>query len=147
MTKKKHKLSFDNVDICLLGISSHENDYRLIWAINESINIQLKHDENLVVQNKKHSEIQRFTVYSCFDELAMLKYHVISNTCENGFLIEKLKNLDFIMQVSGETALQNLDSIMQRLREIKIVTAVLMVDTEKIIPRDKQNLLAELTLI
>ena len=52
--KKIHKLAFDfESDFKLIGIASHENDYRLSWAINKSLNIDFIKADDLLIHHPK----------------------------------------------------------------------------------------------
>ena len=73
----------------LIGISSHENDYRLVWSINECLKLQFIRIENLVIHNQKLKEDLEFSRFIYHDEDRYLNYYLISNRCPNGFLSPK----------------------------------------------------------
>ena len=53
--KKKHTLEFEvDYDYDMIGISSPNNDYRIVWAMNELLNIRLeKGIEDFIIVNSK----------------------------------------------------------------------------------------------
>lgn len=98
MDKKNVKFDFKpDMDFRLLGLGCRENDYRLSWAINKAMNINLAKSENLEIKNPKFSEIQQFSVYVNEVEESEEELLLISNRCENGYLIEELKNIDYFL--------------------------------------------------
>ena len=138
MPKKSHKLSFDEVySFILIGISSHENDYRLSWAINNTLGIQLSKTHNLVIYNKRTDENQEFSLYQFTDEETLLQYHLISNRCDNGFLLEEMTNIDFLLQITGEVNKGVLSDTVLRLKEIEIITTAFAIDPESLKSKKK----------
>ena len=62
--KNVHKLiSQPEQTIILLGISSHENDYRISWALNEYLGFHFTKTENHKVLNQRLKEFQEFSMY------------------------------------------------------------------------------------
>lgn len=126
MTKKKvHKLKIEDTgSYKLLGISSHENDYRLSWAVNRKLGLNFRKIDNLQVQHNKNSDRLEFSVFQSVLEEKMLKMNLISNRCPDGFLIREMKNIDFLLQIFGETSGNYLEQITAMLKTIDIVSAV-----------------------
>ncbi|HNW97183.1 MAG TPA: IPExxxVDY family protein [Bacteroidales bacterium] len=99
---KKLKLdsNFDN-DYTLLGIASHHRDYRLIWALNEKMQLRMSKMDNLKVFNDKKNELQEFSLYY-FDEPQTFKsYYFITNLGEQGFLFPEYKQMNFFLLIKG----------------------------------------------
>ena len=129
MTQKKkiHKLSFKpDFEFVLLGISSHENDYRLSWAINNHLSVGLSKTNNIALNNK--NSIQQFSVFSYHDEESYNTYYLINNISEQGFLFKELKNIDYFFQINGELIDYELQKIIKKLREIDIIASVFRID-------------------
>lgn len=102
MDKKKIKLSFQpDFNFKLLGLGSRENDYKLSWTINKVLNTNLSKADNLGIKNPKFSDIQEFSIYSYFPEDTEEEILLISNRCQNGYLIEELKNIDYFLLFRG----------------------------------------------
>ncbi len=125
MAKKSiHKLSAPTEEPSLwLGISSHENDYRLSWALNQYLNINLVKSENHSVFNQKLNLDNEFTVYEYLNEQG-LKFRLISNRCENGFLLDEFKNIDFIFIVQPNDDDIFTSDLLSRIKRISLVSAV-----------------------
>ncbi|MFO7656808.1 MAG: IPExxxVDY family protein [Bacteroidales bacterium] len=123
MKKKIHKLTVDiSSRIYVAGISSHENDYRLSWAINNSLGFNLSKSDNLSLKNSKTGEIQQFSVFVFTDEDESCRYHLVSNRCDDGFLIPEYKNVDFFLLATGEIASYEFDLFIANLKQIEIIT-------------------------
>ena len=52
--------------------------------------------------HKKTGVRQEFSLYRYYDEETYLDYHLIANRCEDGFLLEELKNIDYFLRISGD---------------------------------------------
>lgn len=122
MKKKLHKLNVSaSPEIYIIGVSSHENDYRLSWAVNNQLGFKFSRSANLEVYNDKISENQVFSVYSFSEDEYEIKYHLVSNTSQNGFLLPEYRNVDFIFLVQGEVSQKELDGLLDRLKKIEII--------------------------
>lgn len=138
MSKKVHKLNLEpEYSFKLIGISSHENDYRLSWALNNHLNIELTKNPDLEILNHKFAERQNFSLYSFEDEDTFLKYNLLSNTCDNGFLIEEMKNIDFFLQVFGEVPDSFMDSLNKQLKSVDVITATFIIDPNNLKSKSK----------
>ena len=138
MKKKTHKLSIKTGrDSLLIGISSHENDYRLSWAINKHLGTNLIKAENLVIYNEKYDVDQEFSLFVFEDEDNLLKYHLIANKCENGYFIPELSNIDFFLQIHGETINNYTRILLEKLKHIYIITAAFVIDPSSLKSRKR----------
>lgn len=138
VTKKTHKLQSDpEYNFQLLGISSHENDYRLSWSLNEALSFKLVKTNNLEILNRKFSEKQEFSLYTFEDEETLVKYNLLSNRCDNGFLLEEMKNIDFLLQIFGEISKEELQRLISDLNDIDIITMCFGIDISTLKSKDK----------
>jgi hypothetical protein len=130
--KKVHRLKIAGPNpFRLLGISSHENDYRLSWAVNRKLGMDFRKTENIKVQQNDNREKLEFSVFQFIREDQFIKINLISNRCPDGFLVSELKNIDFFLQIFGETSQEYLDNIVARVKMIDIVSAVFEIVPEK----------------
>jgi hypothetical protein len=129
LKKKTHKLSIDaEYSSAIIAISSHENDYRLSWAINKQLQTNFVKTDNLVVFNKKYKIDQEFSLFVFEDEDSQVKYHLVANKCEKGYLIPELSNMDFFIQIYGEISTDFKDRLLEKLKKINIVTGAFIID-------------------
>ncbi len=133
MKRRVHKLIISDPNpYKLLGISSHENDYRLSWALNSDLGFNFCKTENLTVQPNDEEEKLEFSVFQSVSQNSQQKMYLISNRCPNGFLIPEMKNIDFFLQVFGEINQEEIDTIVSRLKPIDIVSAVFEIIPDKL---------------
>ena len=103
MAVKKHKLDMAiEEDYCLLGVVSDEPDYKLCWLINQSLGTNFEKQDDLRLYHKKRNEDQEFSHFLFEDEEAMITFRIIKNRSDNGYYLEELKNLDYLIHIQGE---------------------------------------------
>lgn len=98
MTKqKKHTLTFDvDYDYDMIGISSPNNDYRIVWAMNEVLHIRLeKGTEDFILVNAKGEKKSEHPFYQFSDEENFLEMFFIKNKYEAKYLIPENKQIDY----------------------------------------------------
>ena len=108
----------------VIGISSHENDYRLSWSINEQTGLEFAQSESLVTDDGRN--FTRF-VHEDGDRVLIL----ISNRCDNGFLLEKYKNFDFILKFDTELTTTELSVWMRDLKNVPLISAIFPIPLNK----------------
>jgi hypothetical protein len=122
----------ENNGFTLIGISSHENDYRLVWAMNNTFSFQFTRIENLVIYNQKSGTDLEFSRFIFTDEEKFLTYHLISNRCPDGFLFPEIRNLDYLLQITGELDSKQLSMVLKELKKVGIVSAIFMIDPKQL---------------
>jgi hypothetical protein len=131
--KKTVKLKVDkDIHFKMIGISCHENDYRLVWAINENMKVQFLRIGNLVVHNTKIKEDLEFSRYLFDDEDRYMKYYLIANRCPDGFLFPEVRNLDFVLQIVGEITPGELKELEKKIKSIDVISTAFILQPEKI---------------
>ncbi len=108
----------------IIGISSHENDYRLSWSLNKQLNLQFTQDEDLMIDTG-----EKFTRFSHTDEKYPLT--IISNRCDNGFLLDKYKNFDFLLKFERKLSEQELSDWLYALKKVPLISAVFPIQIDK----------------
>jgi hypothetical protein len=122
--KQTLKLRVDeNINFRLIGISSHENDYRLVWSVNNQLKMQFVRIENMVVHNQKLKADLEFSRFSYHDEGRYLKYYLISNRCPDGFLFPEIKNFDFLMQIVGDMTDADTQAFSRKIKTVEVISA------------------------
>jgi hypothetical protein len=116
-TEKLH-ISFDDIfDFKLIGISCAEKDYRLCWAINQALNIDLVRMSNDGIASRTH--LVDFPFFEFSDEETGRIFRLLANRFENKILMKELKTIDYLFLIQGEDA--NLHNITTRLGNIEFV--------------------------
>ncbi len=128
----------ETTGITIIGISSHENDYRLVWAVNSALAFQFTRIENLVIFSPKLNCNLEFSRFIFTDEDKYLTYNLISNRCPDGFLFPEIKNLDYLVQITGELDPKHMVRIMKELKNVDIVSAAFRIDAKQLKDVDKK---------
>ena len=79
-----------------IGISCDEKDYCLAWGFKEFLNLRFIRQEDHRLFYAKGGVYQEFSWFTCSD-LWDLSFQLVSNRCEQGYLLEEFKNVDFIL--------------------------------------------------
>jgi hypothetical protein len=120
----------------VVGISSHEKDYRLVWSINKSLKWSLQRKKDIEVHLKAGKSL-----HACFeycDPIDKCVYTLIENHGSEGYLLPEMTSWDFIIKV--EELNEELDSsFFKQLRKTPFILATAPLLTEKL--KSKQNLI------
>ena len=129
MSKKIHTLKEkESYDFGLIGISSPENDYRISWILNNTMGYRLVRQEDLEVYHKRLEDPQAFHQFRYYDEETLLLYRLISNKCENGYLLEELINIDYLIQVTGDIGKGFINGMVKDLNKVVGITLAFPID-------------------
>jgi hypothetical protein len=138
VTRVKLNIEQSN-DYMLLGIVSAEPDYKISLSLNKKFRISLKNVSPVHLRGDDESEFT-FSRFSDYNGNADLNIILISNRSGKNYLIKKLKNIDFLLQILSSEHDPNLNDITSRLREIDSVTAVFNIDINTIKDKNFQHL-------
>jgi hypothetical protein len=131
--KDVHKLTpVSEQSFVLLGISSHENDYRLTWALNEQLGFHFVKTDNHRSYNTKLKESQEFSAYLFPGDDYSGYCKLISNRCDNGFLLEELKAIDFFLLIEDDYVRPTVAGLVVKIKAIPLVSAVFVLDLPSI---------------
>ena len=118
------KLDIDqNNEFILLGLVSAEPDYKLSLSLNNKFSISLKNISPLRLSGEDKSE-HTFSRFSNNDDRQDLIFVLVSNRSDKNYLLSKLKNIDYLLQIQIAEKEANLTLITSYLREIDTITAV-----------------------
>ena len=161
MAKHTLEVSYD-YDFLLIGISSHEKDYRICWALNKKLGLDLRKTDSLEIKGKKHSTPSFFSFFVFDKEEDFLEYSVIANFSENKsmdlkshslfgaeddnehhseneLLIPEQKQMNYFLVIRGEVDDERADELIKDIREIDVVLTAMRIDVTQL--RSKQNLI------
>jgi len=120
-----YKLKTDSQTVfTIIGISSHENDYRLSWNINEHTGLSFSQNDSLVTDSGKE-----FTRFVHEDEEQ--KMTLLSNRCDNGFLLEKHKNIDFILKFDMHLSEGKISEWLCNLKKVPLISTAYHISVDK----------------
>jgi hypothetical protein len=129
----KKILSIDD-DICneytMIAISSHLKDYRLSWAINKLLVIDLERKADYIqVIRKKERATFPFFSYENFD--FRLQYFLVANKKSNYYLIDKLQQTEYLFLIKNQSRQRKINDIVIEIRKItNILTAFFVKNNE-----------------
>ena len=138
MSKVTLDVAYD-FDFILLGISCHEKDYRLSWALREKLNIDLCRGEDLIIQPRKSSKQEVYAVFEHIHEENDLGIFLVANRFESFYLIPEHKSFDYFLIARGGYDAEFGEEMQKRIREIPFVLAVIAVNPQTL--KSKQNLI------
>jgi hypothetical protein len=120
-----------NNDYILLGLVSSEPDYKLTLSLNKKFRISLKNVAPLKITDDIKSELA-FSRFSNNDDSTDLTFSLISNRSGKGFLLNKLKNIDYLLQINISEKEISTNQITSSLREIDTINAVFNINISTI---------------
>jgi hypothetical protein len=124
----------------LLGISCHAKDYRLSWAVNTALAIELEKPEGKEpIAGAIPDFLTQFSLFTYYDKDAYLDYALISNRGAAGFFVPEQKKTDYFLKVEGDIIAHRWDDIVAAIRKIDLVLAVYDIDIKTL--KSKQNFL------
>ena len=126
--KKIYKLNTNSCNYILIGIASHQNDYRLTWALNDKLNYNFIKTKDLVVYDSKLKVERSFVTYYLSDK-PELNCYLIANKSEQGFLLSNMKNIDFILKISYDESVEFIKDLLIKLREIDVVMIAFILES------------------
>jgi len=130
---KKHKLDLAiDEDFCLLGLVSDETDYKLCWMINQALEMNFEKQEDLQLFHPKLEEEQMFSLFSYHDDDVMITFRIIQNRAENGFYLDELKHIDYLIHIQGEINASRINGFMQSVSTLEPVRMCVPSDLTRI---------------
>jgi len=162
----KHTLEIEyDYDFVLIGISSHEKDYRFCWALNNKLSLELVKQESLEIKGKKQTTPSYFSFFTFDDADQFTEYSVLANfseskslapatentlfetagaaqqdgQSENEFLVPEHKQMNYFFIIRGEMENEEADELIKQIKEIDIILTAVRIDVKSL--KSKQNLI------
>ena len=136
----KHTLEIEyDYDFVLIGISSHEKDYRICWALNNQLGLNLIKTDALEIKDKKQDDPSFFSLFSFELPDEFMEYFIIANRSEKGLLIPEQKQVDYFFIIRGEIENDKVMDMLRLIKESSLVQTAFRVDVNAL--KSKQNLI------
>lgn len=118
----RHQLDFDNeINFDLLGICCHVGDYRLVWDLNNALDISFeKAPDSFVIKYKKHISSHPYYTFKHLDDRYSL--YLIKNKNEGAFLIPEKQQIDYFLFVCDNFVV-DLEEWVEKIRQLQTVIA------------------------
>jgi hypothetical protein len=126
ITRVQLKISHEH-EYIYIGLVSSEPDYKLSLIINKKFRISLRNSSPIKITDESGSEVS-FSRFSDSGSSTGITFNLFSNRSGNNFLLKKLKNVDYILQIHDPENENNIDPFSSKLREIESVHAVFEID-------------------
>ncbi len=99
----------DEYDFEIIGVSSHEKDYRLAWSLNKTLGWRLVRIEDAVVEGKRSTTHHaRFRWTHPVDQTV---FTLIDNKTPDGTFMPELIQFDYLLKIE-----QPSESVMKKLQ-------------------------------
>lgn len=141
-TPKTKRIIFDagkNENLLVFGIVSTEPDYKLSLALNRKMGISLRNTDPLFISDDSGNELS-FSRFRATGKTGEVLYELVSNRSGSQFLLKKLKNIDFILQVHLSQGSAGTE-IHARLKQTEAVSAVFIIDKDTLNDKNLQYLI------
>lgn len=137
---KKQLIPEYTYDYSLIGFRSTSRSFKVAWALNNILKINLAKEDDIIIDEKKSGQIH-YIQYSFITEnssFRLIKNKNIESEANNIlFLLSGFKHLDYILQISGEIYPHNFTDIIKLIRTIGEVEFVTEIDIKKLNNRIK----------
>lgn len=128
----------------LIGIASHHRDYRLIWSMNEKMNLHLVKLDDLKIFNDKKNEFQEHSLYYYNEPQTFKTYYFIINPGEQRMLFPEHRQTNFFLLIKGNVSEAMKNEIVKNIYTIGIVLTVHSIPLSSI--KNIDNFLSDLEL-
>lgn len=113
-------------EVMLIGISCHENDYRLCWALNRELGINLaRRAEDLMDPGPE--KMASYSVFDHTDVVNEARWTLVHNHSTDGILLKDHKQADFFLVVE-ENAPITTRELIERVRRTEFVLTAFVLD-------------------
>ena len=138
----KYDLEDDyDYDFNVLGISCHEKDYRICWAINQILGVTMQKEESdIEVVVKKSNRYSLHAMFSLIDFENEIDYRLVANRSTMGFLVPEKPQADYIFIVTDHFQL-DFKQMKQKINLIPFVLTTFEINLESL--KSKDNLIFE----
>jgi hypothetical protein len=123
MMAKKLTISY-GFSFDLIGLACAEKPYKLAWALNQALGIELKRDQDIVLEFVQGPTL-RVLNFSHFTEnntlrLIKNKSHDLENV-QLYLLVPELEHFDFFVWIDNQTGCMDLQEILGQLQTMPMV--------------------------
>lgn len=129
---KKYNLTLEpEFDYDMIGICSHQNDYRLAWGINEAMGIHLaKADEDFATDKIKKHQSSHHSFYEYYDEENICSYFLIKNASGIRFLVSEQPKIDYFLFIKEPNSV-DANVWLKKLNTVSSILAAYSFDPEE----------------
>lgn len=113
-------------ELLVIGISSHEKDYRLCWALNKHLEVQMGRSEKDVVDNDG-GLLSAFTVFDHNDDEEHFHVSLVNNHGPHGVLLKEHRHTDYFLLINNDAPIGTTE-LLARVRNTPFVLTAFELD-------------------
>lgn len=126
-------------DFLLIGISCHEKDYRISWALNHYLSLGfIKENEDLEVFLSKSNEASLHSIYAYTNKETHNEFYLINNRSNTGFLVPEQPLADYLLIIK-ENFNFSLSLFLKKIKNINFVLTAFEIPVSQL--KSKANLI------
>lgn len=111
----------------VFGLVTSDPDYKLSLKLNRKLGISLKNDNPVSAGNMERADTG-FSRFSDSSGAPDILFYLLSNRSGKNFLLNKLKNIDYLFVIHDPNSEKSPANLISRLREVDSVNAVFEID-------------------
>jgi hypothetical protein len=115
-------------EVMLVGISSHVNDYRLCWALNRQLGINLVRRSTDIVEPGPRTAAH-FAAFDHTDADTNARYTLVNNHGEDAILLKEQRQSDYFLLVDRAAPIASAE-LLQQVRQSDFVLAAYPLDIQ-----------------
>ncbi|HRO39519.1 MAG TPA: IPExxxVDY family protein, partial [Flavobacteriales bacterium] len=125
----KFKLDSDpRPEVFLIAISSHEKDYRLCWALNNSLRLDLARRDRDI---DGFPSAAKFPAFDHVEPETQAAITLVGNHAEEGVLLPEQRQADYFLIVDNESRMRQ-QEVLDGVRRAEFVLAAFPLDIQGI---------------
>ncbi|MCB9168743.1 MAG: IPExxxVDY family protein [Flavobacteriales bacterium] len=105
----------------VIGISCHENDYRLCWSLNRGLDLALTKRAKDIEDQGPDGDAHH-VVFDHDDTDLEVRYTLVNNHGDHGLLVKDQRHVDFFLVVDDRIPLP-IEDLLERVRRSEFVLA------------------------
>lgn len=123
----KLKLDIEpDLDVHIIAISSHVNDYRLCWSLNQALSIAMERRRR-DMEGQGPEQRAYFSAFDHTEEPSQANITLVSNHAPEGVLLLDQRQADFFLLIDGESMMRP-ETVVDQLRRAEFVLAAFTLD-------------------
>lgn len=138
MTKFQLEVEYE-YDFDLIGISCHAPDYRLCWAINNQLRLNLsKETAGYDIKNKKIKEVTHHSLFRYVNEEDHVEFILLQNKNGSSIILPEQKLADYLLILKNNFSIE-IPELLLRLKSIDMIQTVFQIEPKSL--KSKENLI------
>ena len=138
MPKTKIKITENDDNVLLYGITTQLDDYKLSWLFNSELNVNLRKVDDYLANKKGITEELLFSAYQT--EIDNIIIDLVSNKNENSIRLINLPTVDFLLKINNISF--DVKDFTSKIRNLQGIIAVTNIKNN---PNIQKKILKEIT--